>query len=501
MSSSLIDQIFEDMDAGKIKPSSALKLRNEKAQSRIQLKRLPRIKRALKLREKILVIMDLALDFDPGTGEANEQWNEDNKWRPPISATSAALIVKRMAEKSEITKKALMRRSGVDEWNTSDYTVFTKEDWKVFRLYRFPRIMTVPVVSISDPRITGNQYANDYAIEVDRDPVTNQVIGEWPVALKVHKLYRDIAYEHRVNIEDCIEKAKAGEPYELKTNIPFFKTAPDLANILEKDFKDNIKKVYDEIIISEDRPSNYMVVMAMLLENDLTLKDSEMYKTITAEEVKKLYHTTKKTSEFDEPFANFTNGTSNKHDIHWDFLELDMICPVTVDDPNDAMAIGKGTRYAIADSKLKDEAFYDKFVTAVRQALDESQDMESQFMYSVYIRKFDETIEKKLLAAVDANKELENTFMTEKVLESNSDILSLIYGGEEVMNLITAAEHGMSDKDAGSLDEAKAATEAKLNLEEVMNGTAGQTLDATDGIEEIKPETLNLDAEVIELSE
>lgn len=488
---SLASQIYNDLKSGAIKAESALKLRDERKQKKNQMAKIQRLKRELKLREKLLFPMEIAVPFNPMTGQADDQYNEENKWRPPVSATTAALVLKRMASENDVTRQAFIDRAGMSAWDVSDLETLTAEDKLIFRNYRVLRVFSLPVVSISEERITGNKYPNDYVIDVKRDSITQAIEGDWPLALEANKLYRDLAFEESAHIDECIELAKEGKPYEIRTNIPEFLVG-NLADKNEKQIKEGKKGIWKKVIISDDRPSNNLVVVGIPLNNDLTLKNPEVFNTITSDEIKKMLKTSRKVAELDEPFDNFTNGTWNKYDEHFDFLELDMLCPTQVDDPDDKMQIGKETRYMKPETFLSKQEWYGQFCKAYREAIDSMPQIENQFMYSVYVRKMDSSVEKKLLAVMEKDDLLNHPFMTEKVLLANSKILSKVYG-PRFEEMQTSLDVGLAELRPGALDDKEAELQSKQSLSDIINGTGSIDADEDGSVDNLETDIIVLD--------
>ena len=160
------------------KGGSELNMRSEDLQKKKRAPRIKMLKKELKKKAKELIVLEIALPFNPATGEEDEMFNPSHKFRPPVSATSAALIIKKYANESAATKERLMKRAGITEWDTSDPDTFTEQDAEVLKKYRVPRLFTINVVSVKIPAITKDR-SRDYAIKVNRDPNTGDIVGGW----------------------------------------------------------------------------------------------------------------------------------------------------------------------------------------------------------------------------------------------------------------------------------------------------------------------------------
>ena len=135
-----MSEILEKMEKVGSDGSSQLQMRSEDLQHKQMVRRLPLLKNGVKKKSELLLEVELALPFNPETGEADEKFNAKRKYRPPFSATTMALALKEMAGSNEALKNTLMKRAGVSEWDVSDPETFTKADWTVFAKYRVPRV-------------------------------------------------------------------------------------------------------------------------------------------------------------------------------------------------------------------------------------------------------------------------------------------------------------------------------------------------------------------------
>ncbi|KSV57900.1 hypothetical protein [Acetivibrio ethanolgignens] len=173
---------------------SSLNMRSEALQSKKKKRYIPRIKRELRKVSRLLLPIDLAIPFNPVTGQSEpDGFNAGNCYRPPISATSSALVLKEMAQTNEALRATLMKRAGVTEWDTSDAKTLTKQDWVIFKKYRVPRIFTIPAIHVNIPALSNSQFGVDYLSNVERDS-DGGVVGDYPMILKINKLFRDIAF-------------------------------------------------------------------------------------------------------------------------------------------------------------------------------------------------------------------------------------------------------------------------------------------------------------------
>lgn len=467
--SSTYEALAEQLMSGEIKGESVYKVRNETIQSRIRIRTIPKLKRELRKKSKLLIPLELAFPFNPQTGEADDRYNEANKFRPLMSATTMALTMKHLAAKNEKLKTALMRKARVDSWNLEEnLDTLTEEDKRIFRLYRVPRIMTVPVIGVKDPRVTGKEYPVEYTISVQRNQF-GQIEGEWPMALKANKFFRELAYEEAEQIKKAVEDAKAGKPYQLDSTAL---EGMDLSSITEKDLKEVLKeKVYSKIPITEDYPANYLIVYELPLQGDMSLVNPDTYHNLAQQELDKMMRITKRSKEVMTVLEKFLDGTYGKNDRHYDFWEIDMTCPLEYEGQYPERDIPKETRYENPLARLVEEPFYDKLVTVIREHQDSLSDLEERFLTSARLRPFDKAVEAKIMDSIALGTSLENPFITEAVIKSNAEFITEVYGEEGIM-LVSSTEAGISDKAAGVLDEAKAADASKINVQEILSETS-----------------------------
>jgi hypothetical protein len=472
--SKYIQELAQQIKDGTISSQSEYKIRSETAQNKIKVKRIDKLQKEIKKRSKLFIPVEIAVPFNVFTGEEDETFNKENKYRPALSATSSALALKFLADENPKVKEVLMKKANVPEWDTTPALVnvpvseenpegtietLNETDLKIFRLYRFPRIFTLPVVTIKDSRITGRDYGRDYIIKVDRDKDTGRVVGEMPIVLKANQVFNQMAYEEYEHIKLCIESAKKGTPYTLKSTLQSLKQY-DFATIIEKDEKKIFGAVYDQIPFSSDRPSNNMVIYEIPLSMELKFEDAGMFETLTPEELFKMQRVTAKNKELSIAINKFLDGTYSGSDKHYDFWELDMVCPMTVDDPTNKMLIGQETRYESPQNRLRDENFSPLVESLVRKALDQTAELEKQFMFSVNLQQCDESVENKIVELMSRMPLLEATFMTDKVLKSNAEFISSVYGeaGDEKL---ASVEAGFEKIEEGVLDSTKAHIQAK----------------------------------------
>lgn len=439
---------------------SKLHMRSESIQQRQQIKRIPMLKKGLKKKSKLLLIADLAIPFNPKTGVADDDYNEDNKFRPALSATTVALMLKMMANENEESKNAFMRRAGVEEWDTSDVEHLTAADKAIFNKYRVPRVFTVPVVHVNIPVMTKNEFGKDYAIDVKRDPMTGEVIGEVPLVLKVNKLFRDKIYEE---IKEFDDKCNSGE-----------------LKLTDKQQKEQKSNIYKKNPVSDVQPSNWVTVFEIPMTEKYKLSSDFDIVSFDEKAAKEHVVLTRYSQKLRTAIEKYRDGSWEKYDKNFDFFELDMACPTEGDDQSSQgkMLIGKDTEFEKPTNCL-DECMSAEELAGVLKAcgdyLDGAEDIESEVRRSMFTPPYTDEVENQIATSVCTVLDItKDPYMTQRVIEENRDVISLCFseGGLEMIDLVDA---GCSDAPEGALDVAEAAATAKqysLDSEEFNDSDA-----------------------------
>lgn len=420
--------------------TSKYNLRNENEQVKSRVATIPKLKKELKKKSKLLIIMELAIPFNPLTGKADDVYNPDKKFRPQKSATTVALMLKEEANENEALKETLMHRAGVETWDTSDASVLNDVDKKIFKKYRVPSVYTFPVVNVDIPVMT-KQYSRDYIINVQRDPVTAQIIGEKPLAIQANEFFRDIAYEE---YNDFQQKCTSGE-----------------INMTDKQKQERTLQIFGKVPVSDDHPVNYLIAMELPLDNKYDLKDD--YAGIKEDDVKKLLVQTRRSKGLGDAISKYLSEEWGKYDVHFDFVEIDMCCPAEGDTPAE---IGQGTTYekpeAIPESNSK------PIEDALRAYFDSQDDLEATMINSVRISKYDENVERQLCSALASVVDSDNPFLTKDVIRQHREFITVALGdvGSE---LLLSVEMDDEDRADGSLNQEEAAKLSKeVSLESIM---------------------------------
>ena len=458
------EELRELMEKSGQKGGSELNMRSEDLQQKQRVSRIPSLKKKLKKKSKVLLVLDLAIPFNPETGEEDDKFNSSHKFRPPVSETSAALMVKSYADTCEKTKNVLMKRAGITEWDTSDVDSFTDTDRKVFAKYRVPRLFTINVVSVKIPAIT-KDYTRDYAIKVERDKNTGNIIGEPPVALKINKLFRDKIYEQ---IQEFDQQCADG-----------------VVNLTEDQMKDRKREIYGSNPVSDDHPANWAEIIELPLTQKFEISGDVNLAEITSDDIKEHQVNAKYSQKLRDKVTSFMKGELEVFDKYFDFFEMDMSCPTDGDDQTKSgkMQIGLNTKFDNPAIKLVDTPNNDKLITAIRDFLDQDMNVEKEMLRSVFVSDYNEELESQLIRSLKTVFELDDKYCTEKVIMQNADIISIAFG-DEGLAAIEEIDAGVSDRETGTLDEEASKQEAK---------TYDLTSEEFSDISAVDTEELNLD--------
>ena len=429
--------------------ASELHMRSETLQRGNRVSRFPSLKKKLKKKSKLLLICELAVPFDPETGQPGK-FNKDNKWRPPFSATTVAKVLKGNADNNPELKEMLMKRAGVREWNTADYNTINETDIKVFLPYRVPRVFTVPVVSVNIPAIAGGRgFAKDFAIDVEYDK-TGMVVGEKPGALKVNDLFSDIAYEE---IAELDKQINSGE-----------------LQLTDQQVKDKKQAIRNKILVSGVHPANYVTMVEIPMTAKLNLSADFTNTEITEDVISDAVVISRYSKKMRLAMEEYVNGNYEKFDYVLDYVELDMECPTDGDESSNSgkQQIGSDTTYSKPASLLNGESCYDAIRASLESYLDKNTDVEEKVYRSIYVTPYSSEVEDQIYTSLHTVLDIANNeYVTKSVLQKHAAVISLAYG-DEGDDLLMDLQAGMSDKKDGALEDSTSETvsdKAKYDLD------------------------------------
>lgn len=438
-------EIFEKMMMDSGFGESKLQLRSEAKQDVHRVARIPRLKKALKKKSRLLIITELALPFDPNTGEVSDKYNADTKYRTTASATTTALGLKVWSNTNQALKDTLMQRAGITEWDTSDPTTFTDADWKVFSKYRVPRIFSLSVIHVNIPAMISSEYGKDFELEVEYDPLTGEIIGEMPGALKVNKLFNDRVYEE---LQDYKNKIDSGECKDT-----------------EKVQQEVRTKIRNHCLVSGVHPSNYVTAIELPMTAKYDLSGEINYKDFTVDTAKEHLVMFNRSKKIKEAIGRFTSGEFEKFDKEFDYYVIDMSCPTEGDETTDygKAQIGQSTTFDKPAASMKEslpdewESVHDK----ITEYIDSDTEIEKRVRSSTYTPKYTEEVEKQIYMALPTVIDLDkDKFFTQKVLDDNREVISIAFAGVGD-RLLDDIDNGISDKAEGELDTTESAEQGR----------------------------------------
>lgn len=458
-----LEELLQELSDNGKDAGSEFNLRSEEIQSKDRTARIPKIKKEAKKKSKFLIPLELAIPFNPTTGKADDKYNPSRKFRPIMSVTKLSLMLKELANRNEATKKAFMSRAGVESWDTSDTTTLTEEDKAIFIKYRVPVIYTVPVVTVNIPALTGN-FARDYIIDVQRDPITGDLVNpaEEPLVLQANRFFRDVAYEEVAAYQEKLDNG--------------------ILNDTEQVQKTTKMNIYSKNPVRDDHPLNWLICvnLPLITSYQLNTEAGIDYLGMNEEELRKNLGLIKLNKKMNTALDNYRNGAWKKFDKYYDYWEIDMSCPTEEGTPAD---IGMNTAYEKPQEEVADFVHFDKLDAAFKAYLDNRADIEKVFLASARIAAYNETVEKQIASALKTVIDTNNEFLTKEVIKRHSDFLTIVLS-DDVNELLLEAMDDEGDRAAGVLDDAKSKKE--YDLSKMMAEESDDDEDETDvNIEEV----------------
>lgn len=439
-----MEEFFSEMQEKGLDGTSQYQLRNEAIQDRSKTGRFNRLKREKKKKSKLMFTLELAIPFNPMTGVADETYNADKKFRPTQSATTVALMLKKHVNNKADIKEVFAKRAGisVDEWDTSEENVLTGTDKLVFGKYRVPRIFTFPVVHIDIPVMTG-AYGRDYTIDVKRDPLTGEILGEPPMIITANRFFKAVCYEELEVYNKKLENKEIDHT--------------------EKQQKEERSKIFSKNPTSDEHPVNWLLAVELPLDNSYNLRSDVNLATIEQDNFKDNLVIVRQNKAIKEALEKYANGSYAKYDRYFDFWEVDMACPTEGETPAE---LGQGTSYEKPSEQLYEMDAYDGFFSAYRAYTDADTDLEKVIISSVRISPYNEQVENQLVCALPSVIDVDSPYLTKKVIDNYKDFLTLVLG-DAGDSLLLDVEFGTSDKGEGVYEEKTADKAAKEALDNV----------------------------------
>ena len=441
MSKDLLEKLLN----GEIKAGSELNIRNENRQTRNFVKKINKLKRENGKISRLLILKEVALPFDALTG-SQEKFNDNYKWRLAVGQKDVILAIKKSANENENLKQLYMTKARMNEWNTEDVNTLTEEDMKIFRPHTVMETFTFPCVHVNIPIFTGGQYGADYHIDVKRDEITGEIIGDMPAPLVINKFFRDMAFEE----VQALRTANANSRNPLN----------------EKDLKEKISSVFRKNPVSDEIRKNFFIAVEVPLNSRRKFEDGYSLKGVTPADIEKMLVLIPKNGDIVKAMSDYFDGTREEFDVHPDFWELDMKCPAS---SSDQLDLANNTAYDLSFvQRINQVDGFEDFVEALAQYRDQSsENLEKIVTASVRLRKLTAADEENLIEASGNLIDTDSEYLTKKVIVANSNYLQLALG-DKGDALLCQAEMGMAAE--GQLDEAQAKKESKeYDVSAMMN--------------------------------
>lgn len=342
------------------------------------------------------------------------------------------LNLKELAEVNEDTKRAILRKSGMDitEWDTTDIDHLNKTDKEVFLKHLYPSIYTVNVCKVKLKSIANNAFGKDFRVKVERDRMTGQVIGDEPVLLKLNRFLNMIASEEYGVIAEENEKSHKYTADELK---------------------DVRLKIRDRtVLVSSDRPANYIIAIEIPLDERTEIPSSFSLSGWERKDFLEHMVLIPVSGKLKIAIDNYQNGTYYKADIHDNFLEIDMYCS----NDEDKMELGKNTTYEKPSETIKDRKDYDAFIESFREFMDNDNNLEGIFQASNFISDFKADTEAALYDAIAAFIPENDPRLTANVVHANAEVVNKMYSDELIAKFdLDLLEQGRSSKEEADKEE------------------------------------------------
>lgn len=434
-------ELIQKMKAGEVPSSSEFNLMNEKRQTLPKGAGIKRFSYEFQKKSKVMFFMQMAIPFNPETGKVDDDFNPNKKWRPPISVTTAASIVKQYCLDNAEARVIFEKRAGVTEWDVSDPATLNAKDFKVLREYRTPLILTTEATTINDATITGQDYGIRYSVDIKRDLDTGQVIGEIPPIMKIGNLMSSITFNE---VNELGEAINAKDPSLYKNERPFInKTA--IPACTEQDAKEWRSKIFQSGIISSVRPINMLLALEYPLSQTSTMRNSDTnlplvdYTSLEVDDVKShlvYFDLAKKYQEYVESVASTGAG-----DYFWDFIECD-ISDSTTTEPKDVtakMAASRSLKPAKSPHSFYNEDdqvmrfdWVNDFLTAVAGYRDSDPEFEKKMMQflATKVRAFDSSLVGSVCDRIKQLYPINYIYLTSDLLKMHKEILLDIYDDE-----------------------------------------------------------------------
>ena len=436
----------------------------------------------------LLIIADITFGFDPFSGKETEQYNPITEFRSQGSARAMMFALKKIySDNIEVYAggiNRLRRESGVSDWDpTVDPDTLNAKDLEVFKHYLKPKTFTMPVCSVNIPAITGLKWGKEYLVNVERDPETDNIIGEVPVILQLGQLQTDF-YGKKYHQWEEARKAQA---------------ASGIAKELTDDEKkEKMKEIFANITVSKDFPSNRTLAFELPLNKSQDIEYADLL-SLNPQEFFSQLCLLKENKKVKEELQNFGTPARAKYISSSGFFHL----KVESGNADDPAQLGQATKYGTpsdnsivypqSDQERENAAL---IIDHICDILDENaKDLEKIFMRSVKILPFDETLDSKLIKSVESSIDWKDeSIVDEAFVLKHAKILQLM-SSQEVIDLLD--KYGLSTMVVDKIniltpDEEQLVTATTVEVHDEETGQSAlndtQSLEASINAQKLKDE-------------
>ena len=438
--------IMSDLTSGSIPKTSELNLMNEHRQEKVKGASVNKLRYQWKKKSRVLVSLQLAIPFNPETGMPDESFNANTKWRPAISVSTAARIIKDYCQKSDAAKQEFMRRAGVAEWDVSDPDVLTDVDFKVLRKYRVPITPTVDTVQITDQAVTGQTFPIKYSVKVEYDYATGEMLGEIPKIVKMGEFYTAVIFNEINELTAAIREKDSTLYKGSNPNI----SAAAIPSATEKQFKEWKKSIFSTAIITSVQPSNYYIGYEFPLSQTNTMLEKGQplpdYTTLSTDELKKHEIYFDASGKYKNYISLVLENESSDH--HWDIIEFDLIDsqasePKTDDEKArasaDLMPSFPSNAFFDAEKDALRAPWVSELLTAIGNIRDNDRDFERKMLVLLArrVKYVDDVITSAVADAIASKLPLDSHYINDRIKTGYKDVLADIYGEEFLLSIMS----------------------------------------------------------------
>ena len=481
---SMLESLLDKLKSGEIPASSKLDIINEKRQEIPRGVNIKRFSYEFQKNSRVLFRLQMALPFDPELGEATEDFNPEKKWRPPLSPTTAAKLIKYYAKKNIKTKDLLMRRASISEWDLSNPDELNAQDFKVLRSYRNPLVITTEAITINDAGITGLDFGINYSVPVKRDLQTGQIIGNVPEIAKMGEFMSSVTF---AEIRELDEAIISNDPNKYKAQHPFIN--PSAISVADDRLKREwIGKILGGSIISSVRPQNYLMAFEFKLSFTRQTTNEErnplpIFTALNDDDLKERQIWFNYTKKYKEPLMKILETPSL--DYYWDFVEMD-ICDNLTHEPKDRQQKAEASRALTPATpshsfwNIDSGSLRADWVKTTLEALTRFVDDDPKFeeKMALFIARQTRAIDDNLVGIVaDRIREkipLSYRYVTDSILKQHKDACLLIYEEDYTDTLI---ERGLIEVEP--VEEVNVVEEKEVSVAELIKEVMEEDSDSS----------------------